>query len=88
MGEVAKLIREARYNIRLSQAELGERLGIVRQAISEFETGTSLPTPEKARLLLKELEIDSEEFLRAIGRDYAYNYSLKFREPEEALEKD
>jgi putative transcriptional regulator len=41
---VKNLVREARAGVGLSQAELGEALGVSRQTINAIETGRYLPS--------------------------------------------
>lgn len=48
-------IRQARVARKLSQAELGEMIGVHRQSISQYETGTYRPRPESVELLHKAL---------------------------------
>ena len=44
-------IRQARVARRVSQAELGEKIGVHRQSISQYEAGTYRPKPEIIELL-------------------------------------
>lgn len=39
-------LRDARKALRMTQDELGSRIGVTRQAISSFESGTKSPDPE------------------------------------------
>ena len=39
----------------LSQEELGERIGVTRQTISNWELGETGPNPDQLKLLSKEL---------------------------------
>jgi putative transcriptional regulator len=41
---VTNLVREARAGVGLSQADLGEALGVSRQTINAIETGRYLPS--------------------------------------------
>ncbi|MCE2510144.1 MAG: XRE family transcriptional regulator [Alphaproteobacteria bacterium] len=49
-------VRDARKFLRLSQEELGDRIGVTRQAISQFERGDRLPDPETFTALVSALE--------------------------------
>jgi Zn-dependent peptidase ImmA (M78 family)/transcriptional regulator with XRE-family HTH domain len=49
-------LRDARKFLRLSQEELGDRIGVTRQAISQFERGDRLPDPETFAALVSVLE--------------------------------
>jgi predicted nucleotidyltransferase/DNA-binding XRE family transcriptional regulator len=52
MTPVAVLIRRARANAGLSQADLAERAGTSQPALARYETGTTIPTlPTLERLL-------------------------------------
>ena len=52
MGDVAGIIRRARRDAGLSQAELAERASTSQPALARYETGTTLPTlPTLERLL-------------------------------------
>ena len=45
--DMSKAIREGRDRLGMSQEALAERLGVSRQAVSKWEMGTSVPSPEK-----------------------------------------
>ncbi len=47
----------------LSQEELGERIGVTRQTISNWELGETGPNPDQLKLLSKELSISIDELL-------------------------
>ena len=49
-------LRDARKFLRLSQEELGNRIGVTRQAISQFERGDRSPDPETFAALAVALE--------------------------------
>ena len=49
----AQLVRRARKKLGLTQAELGERLGLERRTIIRFEQGEHLPT--QTRLAIRHL---------------------------------
>ncbi len=42
LDQVASLLRTRRESLGLSQRELGERMGVSRQAISQWESGCNL----------------------------------------------
>ena len=46
-------LRDARLQLGLSQAEVGERLGVTGAAIGHYETGVSRPSPDRAAQLVK-----------------------------------
>ena len=47
--DMSKAIREGRDRLGMSQEALAERLGVSRQAVSKWEMGTSVPSPENRR---------------------------------------
>jgi len=49
-------LRDARKFLRISQEELGNRIGVTRQAISQFERGDRSPDPETFSTLVSALE--------------------------------
>lgn len=58
-------IRKARLRRNLSQAALGERVGVQKPAISAFENGKKLPKPTIAKKLASELGISLEQVYEA-----------------------
>ena len=55
---MSKAIREGRDRLGMSQEALAERLGVSRQAVSKWEMGTSVPSPENRRALSEILGTD------------------------------
>ena len=47
----------------LSQEELGEKINVTRQTISNWELGETSPNPEQLKLLSKELNVSIDELL-------------------------
>ena len=47
----------------LSQEELGEKVDVTRQTISNWELGETQPNPEQLKLLSKELNVSIDELL-------------------------
>ena len=47
----------------ISQEELGEKIGVTRQTISNWELGVTSPNPEQLKLLSHELNISIDEML-------------------------
>ena len=56
-------ILEARKKSGLSQEQLGEKVNVTRQTISNWELGETSPNPEQLKLLSKELNISIDELL-------------------------
>lgn len=54
---------ELRKKHGLSQEELGNRLNVTRQTISNWELGVTSPTAEQLKLLSKELQVSIDELL-------------------------
>ena len=61
--ELGKNILKARKKKGLSQEELGEKIGVTRQTISNWELGETGPNPEQLKILSKELSISVDELL-------------------------
>jgi len=72
-------IKAARKNKCMTQEELAERLNVVRQTISKWETGKSLPDLEMMNLLCQTLDISINELL--LGERIS-NWELKSRSEE------
>ena len=49
--DMGKAIREGRERLGMSQEALAERLSVSRQAVSKWEMGISVPSPENRRAL-------------------------------------
>ena len=47
----------------LSQEQLGEKINVTRQTISNWELGETQPNPEQLKLLSKELKVSIDELL-------------------------
>ena len=60
LGE--KLLNLRKQN-RLSQEELGEKIGVTRQTISNWELGQTSPNPEQLKLLSTTLNTSIDELL-------------------------
>lgn len=56
-------ILELRKKEGYSQEELGEKIGVTRQTISNWELDETAPNPEQLKLLSKELNISIDELL-------------------------
>ena len=63
---LGRRIQEARKAAGLSQESLGERLGVSRQAVSKWETGTADPTTSNLLALAKLFGVSAEELLRSV----------------------
>lgn len=72
--ELGNKILKLRKQKGLSQEQLGEKVNVTRQTISNWELGETLPNPEQLKLLSKELHISIDELLdntegKIINRD-------------------
>jgi transcriptional regulator with XRE-family HTH domain len=54
-------LRDARLHLGLSQAAVGERLGVTGAAIGHYETGLSRPSPDRAAQLARLLGLKPSE---------------------------
>ena len=66
---LGRRIQEARKAAGLSQESLGERLGVSRQAVSKWETGTADPSTSNLLALAKLFGISAEELLRSVEQE-------------------
>ena len=60
---LGKKLLELRKKKGLSQEELGERIDVTRQTISNWELDVTSPNPEQLKKLSKELNISIDELL-------------------------
>lgn len=56
-------IFELRKKSGLSQEQLGEKINVTRQTISNWELGETSPNPEQLKLISKELNVSIDELL-------------------------
>lgn len=54
---ISEIIKQAREDLNMTQEDLAERLEVSRQAVSKWELGASLPSPENLKLLEEELGV-------------------------------
>ncbi len=54
---IGELIKQARENLGMTQEALAEKLEVSRQAVSKWELGASVPSPENLTLLEEALEV-------------------------------
>jgi transcriptional regulator with XRE-family HTH domain len=66
MGE---LIREARTALHMTQAELGNALGVVQQSVSGWERDGTIPDPPTFNRLCQMLRLRGTDLLTAAGYD-------------------
>lgn len=64
---LGNMILELRKKKGLSQEQLGEKVNVTRQTISNWELNETTPNPEQLKLLSKALEISIDELL---GNDF------------------
>lgn len=57
-NRLAALLIEARGRLRLSQAQLGDKLGVTRQAVSLWESGRSIPQAQQLHAIEQLLGIE------------------------------
>ena len=69
---LGKKIFELRKKHGLSQEQLGEKINVTRQTISNWELGETAPNPEQLKLLSQSLNISIDELL-----DNDINSSMK-----------
>lgn len=64
MDQIGQGIADRRKQLGLSQEELGRRIGVTRQAVSRWESGTALPSVDNMVELSRALEISVDELLQ------------------------
>ena len=57
---IAETIKQARERLGLTQEDLAEKCEVSRQAVSKWELGGSVPTPENLKILEEVLEVTFE----------------------------
>lgn len=62
-------IRDLREKKKLSQAELGQLIGVSNKAVSKWETGAAYPSSEYIFPLAKALDVSVEELYRMMSED-------------------
>lgn len=63
MTDIARNIKRLRQARKLTQEELGEKLYVTRQAVSNWETGKNQPDLETLKTLASVLEVDVKDLL-------------------------
>lgn len=61
--QIGKFISECRKELKLTQAQLAEKLGITNRAVSKWETGKSMPDASLLLELCEILNISANELL-------------------------
>lgn len=56
---IGKKIRDARLALNMTQEELAKRIGVSKNAISNYENGVSTPKLELLCAIMKHLEVDA-----------------------------
>lgn len=73
MNNINERIKEARTKKNLSQAELGELIGVTSQSISLWETATQMPRPNKLDKIANALGVSKEWLQLGIGNQTVNN---------------
>ena len=72
-------LREARVSRGMTQAELAERIGVVKSTVAGYETGRSEPNMEKFAQIMSVLNIDANSLLRdEMAGEYAQAGNISF----------
>lgn len=64
--DFSKRLKELRMQKRVSQSDLGKRIGVSNASISQYESGTRFPDTQKLELLADVLGVSTDYLL---GRD-------------------
>lgn len=79
---LAKRIREARKNARLSQAKLAESIGVSDKSVSSYEKGRSIPPLGKLKKIAESTHHPIQYFTEEITDDIAIERKLQVIESE------
>ena len=71
---LGNMILELRKKKGLSQEQLGEKVNVTRQTISNWELNETTPNPEQLKLLSKALEVSIDE---PLGHDFTSIIEIK-----------
>lgn len=61
---VGQQIRQLRENKKMTQAELGEKLGVTKNAVYSWETGKCKLTLKKAKEISRALDCEVDDLLK------------------------
>lgn len=70
MPNIAQRLKEIRIEKRMTQAELGEKLGIKRQAIANIEAEKNNPSIEFISKLIENLNVNANWLIAGIGEPF------------------
>ena len=84
LGEVLK---EHRVRCKMTQEFVAESLGVSRQAVSKWETGTADPSTSNLLALAKLFGVSAEELLRQVDRTDTEENSKNGRPPRAAAQR-
>ena len=76
--EIGKYLATLRKYYQITQSDLGERLGVSRQAVSAWETGTAIPDIEQLLQLSEIYGISINDILKADFSDIKYQKEIVF----------
>ena len=76
--KIGQMISEKRKEKKLTQAQLGELLGISGKSVSKWERGINMPDIEKMNQLCSILEINLVDMLNGKVNDTGSNNSFRF----------
>jgi|GEM_PF-832878 len=76
--KIGKFIAKRRKIKKLTQSELGEKLGVSYKAVSKWETGVCLPDPSIYENLCNLLEITKDELFSGDYKEKKYNNKIEF----------
>lgn len=71
MGEregLGRFISTRRKNMRLTQEELADKVGVSKSAVAKWETDGGLPDRDNLRRLAEVMDVSVDELHRIIGR--------------------
>ena len=77
MNQFPKHIRELRLSRRMSQAELGDIVGVSRAAVSEWESGKSVPRLDKLAEMARFFNVPLAQLSGTPGEDMSIDAELR-----------
>ena len=86
--EPKDIIREIRKVHHLTQEQMAEELGVTRQAVSRWETGSTWPNPEMLKTISRLFNVSADALLGSIRTRYFQCVSESQNPSESAMKRE